>query len=364
MRKLSLSMALAFGLASTLSAQAPMPWTSEIGVKLNYTVTTINDQDVTTIGIPSAAGLAGVGGVAGLYGVIPVGGKFAVEPSLGLQDLGIAGTNATTANVAARLLYSAWRGLYIGAGPSVALYKQDGDQETILGGQVGVGYRFHLTGSLQGRAEVYYETQEKSDLVLGGEDASSIGLQLGLGFTPGAEPARRGRGDNGMWGWAMGLQGGYAHTSGDGFELTSLSLPGAQNAISLVGGGFPLPGVAPLFVQIPVSERIALEPSVGYSSVKIESGGKLSSYSLGLRADYAFNRTFYAALSGDYTGFGGDLDIDATTGFGVAAGVRFPLVAGLNGRTELSWRDLHGDDGFIGDYTVTGLTFAVTAPIK
>jgi hypothetical protein len=134
--------------------------------------------------------------------------------------------------------------------------------------------------------------------------------------------------------------------------------------VAFVGGAFPLPGVAPLFVQIPVSERIALEPSVSFSSFDLDGSGKVSAYALGLRADYAFNKTLYVAVSGDYLGYGGDLDIDASTGFGVAAGFRYPLVMGLSGRTEFSWRDFSADDNFIGDFTVTGITFAVTAPIK
>jgi hypothetical protein len=364
MRKLVLSLGLLAGVASTAAAQQPMPWASEIGITLNYTMSSAGDADFTTIGIPSGNGIAGLGGIGGVYGVFPVNGRFAIEPSLGFQDIS-AGTTVTSANASVRVLYSAWRGLYVGAGPTLALFRIGGDQTSAFGAQVGVGYRKQLSGALQGRAELYYAYQGEHDLVPD-ETTTSMGLMIGLGLVPSAVPSARRGEAQGLWQWAMGIQGGYAHVSADGGDLTSFALPGGQQSILATGGAQPLPGVAPIFVQIPVGERFALEPSVGYSSIDVDGSTNVSAYALGLRANYAFNKTLYAAVSGDYQGFGGDLDIDGTTGFGVAGGVRFPLVMGLNGRTEISWRKFSADAAsFTGEeYTITGLTFAVTAPIK
>lgn len=360
MRKLIISAVLAAGSVGTLSAQA-MPWVNEIGLNLNYTVATVDDQDVTMIGFPSGTSYIGLGGVGALYGVIPINARFAVEPSLGATDQSIVGTSLTTVNFGGRLLYSAWRGLYVGAGPSLELFKTNGQQYSTWGFNVGVGYRTHLTGSLTGRAEVYYESMGEHEY-FGNETSTAMGLKIGLGLTPSAAPTGRRMGNDAMWPLAIGFQGGYSHLSSDAGDISGFSLPGTENAI--VAGGLPLPGVAPLFVQIPVGERLALEPSLGYSSVDVDGSTKVSMQSLGVRALYAFNRHLYGGVSFDYVGYGGDLDIDATTGYGVAGGIRFPLLSGLTGRTELTFRKFSADDGFLGDFTNTAVSFAVSAPLK
>lgn len=363
MRKLVLTAVLSAAVAAPAMAQGPMDWKTEIGIKSNYSVTTIDEADITTIGLPGGNGLFGFGGVSSLYGVVPVGkSRFAVEPSLGLSDLGGDAVALTSANVSVRALFSAWRGLYVGAGPTMALLKQGGDQETVFGVNVGAGYRFPITGNLVGRGEVFYETTQESDII-GDNSASTYGLVLGLGLTPGdVERAGSANGDR-LWDMVFGIQSGYAHTSGDGFEVTALSFPGGQGSVN-VGAGVPLPGIAPIFAIIPVGNRFAVEPSLAYSSVDLDGSSKISTYAVGLRANYAFNKVLYAAVSGDYQGFGGDIDADASTGFGAAFGARFPIVGGFSGRTEVTWRDFSGDENFIGDYTVTGLSFAIMAPLK
>lgn len=361
MRKLVLTAVLASVVAVPAMAQKPMAWTPEIGIKSNYSVTTVNDQDITTIGLPGGNGIFGFGGVSGLYGVVPVSDAFAVEPSLGVADLSIGGNSITTANFSARLLYSAWRGLYVGAGPTMSLFRQSGSQESIFGVNAGVGYRFHITGNLVGRGEVFYEKTQKSDF-LGDESVSSYGAMLGLGLTPSAVEGSSAGQDGALWQWVFGLQSGYQHSSGDFGDYTSLNFPGSQGGIT--AGEAPLPGVAPMFVQIPVTKRVALEPSVAFSSIDFDGSGKVSTYAVGLRANYAVNKTLYAGVSGDYQGYGGDLDADATTGFGLEFGARFPIVSGFSGRTELSWRRFNGDENFIGDFDTTALSFAIMAPLK
>lgn len=363
MRKLVLSAVLASVLAVPAMAQKPMAWATEIGIKSNYSVTTIDETDITTIGLPGGGGLFGFGGVSSLYGVIPVSERFAVEPSLGLTDLGGDGGAFTTTNVSVRALFSAWRGLYVGAGPTMALLKQGGEQETVFGVNLGAGYRFPITGNLVGRGELFYEMTQESDII-GDNSASTYGLVLGLGITPKDVESSTAGQNAGLWQWAFGIQSGYSHISGDGFgDVNALSFPGGQGGINIAAGA-PLPGIAPIFVLIPVGKRFALEPSLSYSSIDLDGSSQVSTYAVGLRGNYAFNKTLYAGISADYQGYGGDIDADASTGFGAAFGARFPIVGGFSGRTELSWRDFSGDENFTGDYTITGLSFAIMAPLK
>ena len=366
MRKLSLSMALAAGLASTLSAQAPMPWRQEIGIRSTFGQLDVNDTKVTLIDLPAGSGVQGFGSNAGLYFVAPVGARFAIEPSLGLSDLSLGGASVTMIQTGARVLYSAWRGVYLAAGPNLRVIKANGQQEGVWGGQIAAGYRFNVGGAVSGRAEVFYESVGKGDNILT-ESSNTIGLAIGLGLGLGESAPRRGaRRADAMWDFALGVQGGYSHlTSKGNFDMTALSLPGGGSNIGLFG--FPITTVAPWFVQIPVGEKIALEPSVSYHRYDIEDGGNGAAYELGLRANYALDRRFYIGAGVEQQGLSGDdFDgVDGIFGAGVAAGIRYPLFAGLKGRTELTYRGFFaGDNSILDDYTVTGISFAVTAPLK
>lgn len=367
MRKLSLSMALAAGLASTLPAQAPMAWRQEIGIRSTFGQLDVNDTKVTLIDLPAGSGIEGYGSNAGLYFIAPVGSRFAIEPSLALSDVSLAGGTVTMVNVGGRVLYSAWRGVYLAAGPNLRVLKSDGSQEGAWGGQVAAGYRFHVGGAVAGRAEVFYESVGKGDDLLT-ESSNTIGLAIGLGLGLGENaPRRGGRANNGMWDFALGVQGGYTHMTAKGnFEMTALSLPGG--GANLGAFGVPLTTVAPWFVQIPVSDRLALEPSFSYHRYSIEDdGGNGAAYEVGLRANYALDRRFYVGVGVEQQGVSGDdFDgVDGVFGAGVAAGIRYPLFAGLKGRTELTYRGFFaGDNSILDDYTVTGISFAVTAPLK
>jgi hypothetical protein len=367
MRKLGLSLALLVGAAAPVAAQS-MPWKAEVGIRLNYTKTTINGTDITTAGMPSN-GFLSLGGVAGLYGVIPVNDKFAIEPAVGMYDVDFGGTPVTQGDMAVRVLYSVAGPFYVAAGPTLSFARISGTQSSVWGVQGAAGYRRHLSGALSGRAEVYVQKDGKSSLV-SDEKPSSWGLLVSLGITPGA-PMNRGGSATRLWTPMIGIQGGYSHltiTNG-GTDVSSFSVPGSSNMVLIAGSEAPLLAVAPIFAVIPIGERIAVEPSLAYSSYKIEGSGNGHALGLGVRANYAFNRTLYAGLSYDMTSYGGgsgsQLDgLDATTGAGVQAGVRFPLVSGFTGRTEISYRKLSADDTFIGDHTITTLSFALMAPLK
>jgi hypothetical protein len=363
MRKLGLALTLLVGAAAPAAAQQAKPWTPEIGIRSVFGQLDVDGTNVLLIDFPAGSGIEGFGGNAGLYGVIPVSDRFAIEPSFGLNDISALGTSITSLNAGARVLFSAFGPVYLAAGPSVSVFKIDGEESARWGGQVAAGYRFNVGGSVRARAELFY-TSVGEDEDFGFPESSEFGLAIALGMGIDGE-ARRASGEA-MWDLAVGTQGGYTHASFPGFaEITGFSLPGSHGEGSFFG--VPISQLAPWFVQIPVGNRIALEPSFSYHSFDVEDSNNASMYALGLRGNYAFNRTFYGALSAEMLGVGGDdFDgVDGVTGIGFAAGARFPLVGALQGRTEISYRTFTGgDDAFLPDHQVTGISFGVIAPLR
>lgn len=370
MRKLGLSLALLVGATASVAAQG-MPWRPEIGIKSTFGKVKLDDgTKLTMIDIPGGNGLTGYGGNASLYATFPVKSQWAVEPALGMNDLTFSGTNVEIVNASTRLMFSAFRGLYLGAGPAMALIKSDGVESTRWGFNAGVGYRFKVGGAVTGRAEVFYtNTGEDTDnsVQKSNEFGLAVGLGLGLRNERPARGASRGRSESRMWDWALGMQGGYAHISFPGqIEVTEFSLPGAGGEPAALAG-VPFQSISPWFVQIPIGDRFALEPSFGYHKFKQDGGGDLSTYTVGLRGDYAFNRTFYGALSADLAGVGGSLfsGADGMHAIGGALGARFPLVGPLQGRTEVVYKAYAGgNNAFLPDHQVHGISFGIFAPLK
>lgn len=366
MRKLSLSLALLVGSAGALAAQKPMPWNTEIGIRSSFAVTSIDETNISQIQFPSNGGVSGLGGGAALYAVFPVGARVAIEPGLGYSDASLPGIgNVVTMNAGARVLFSAWRGLYVGAGPIVSLLKADGEEDARFGANVAAGYRFPVGGLVTARAEVFYQTVGEGELLVT-ESSSDIGLAIGLGMGLGAPASSRAASDR-MWDLALGFQGGYTHVSAPGAgDLSSFNFPGGGSALTLFGS--PVPSVSPWFVVIPVGQRFAVEPSFSYSSFSVENdAGSGTSYSLGVKGNYAFNKTVYAGLSAEYSGMGGDSfdGVDGTTGVGVQTGLRFPLIGGIQGRVEANYRTfMGGENSILGDFQAFGTTFGITAPLK
>jgi hypothetical protein len=366
MRKLALALSFLAGAASPAFAQAPMPWNTELGIRATIGQTDVDGTGLTTIQLPAGGGYQGFGSGSALYAVFPVGGgRLAIEPAFSYSDVSL-GTNIVQMNAAGRLMISAWRGLYIGVGPTVTLVKADGDEEARFGMNVGAGWRFPVGGVVTGRAEAFYESVQEGES-FAPVSSSTIGLSLGLGMAFGDRPTSGNAANDALWELALGIQGGYNHMSDPGnFDLAGFTLPGSGSNLGLAG--FPVQAVNPWFVVIPVGRAFAVEPSFSYQSYSIEDdAGSGSAYSIGVKGNYAFNRTVYAGLSAEYAGFGGDdFDgVDGTTGVGAQVGLRFPLIERLRGRLEMNYRTFSGgDNSLVGDYQAYGFNFGVTAPLN
>jgi hypothetical protein len=366
MRKLALALSFVVGAASPALAQAPMPWRTELGIRATIGQTDVDGTGLTTIQFPAGGGYQGFGSGSAIYAVFPVGGgRLAIEPSFSYTDVSV-GTNIVGMNAGGRIMISAWRGLYFGAGPVVALIKAGGEEEARFGLNAGAGWRLPIGGVVTGRAEVFYEGLQEGE-TFAAVSSSTLGLSLGLGMAfDNAGPTSGNAANDALWELALGIQGGYNHMSAPGqFDLAGFTLPGGGSNLGLAG--FPVQAVNPWFVVIPVGRAFAVEPSFSYSSYSVEDAENGSAYNVGVKGNYAFNRTVYAGLSAEYGGFGGDdFDgVDGATGVGAQVGLRFPLVERLRGRLEMNYRTFSaGDNHPIGDYQAFGFNFGVTAPLK
>ena len=364
MRKLGLSLVLIAGAAAPVAAQ--QMWQPEIGIRAGWT--RLKDPNSSThidgLDFPMTGGFTATNNASGLYGVIPVKGRFAIQPSFGLLNFSNSGGGVvTTLSTGVRLNVAIASGLYVAAGPTMYVFKQDGNEDTQGGIEAAVGYRRAVGGRLHGSVEGFYEKREKSEAL---PKLNAYGLRLGMGYSLTDRMMRRAasRSDR-MWSPSIGIQGGWSLASfpGGNGDVTSFTLPFMGQ--SVLGGSFVVPGPSALSVLLPVGKKLAIEPSVDYHRVKVStSSSALTTYQLGARVNYAFNRTAYAGLGAEYTGLSASGVNDGShLGAVVAAGLRFPLVNGLMGRTELNYRVVDGDDA-LPSGQVTSFVFGVMLPLN
>jgi hypothetical protein len=115
-----------------------------------------------------------------LFAILPIGNRWAVEPSFDLHHVGGNGlTKVTALTAGARLDYAVRGGWYAGAGGQLAYVNPaTGSSGSILGATLAWGYRFHLAGALGGRFETSYTMSAKNDN-LGTPPINTLGLLFG-----------------------------------------------------------------------------------------------------------------------------------------------------------------------------------------
>ncbi len=170
-----------------------------------------------------------------------------------------------------------------------------------------------------------------------------IALLVGVATTPQAQSA---------WQTEIGIQGGYSRLkpagTGTNDQVDNFDIPGVTNNAN--GASYNA-----LFFVLPWKNKIALEPSVSFSSL----AGLLTQTSVGLRADYALGRKAYAAggaLMG-YTAGGGSTDYQL--GLQAAVGYRLRVTGRLNGRIEANWITTKGTDQ-VGPANAYSLLFGIS----
>ena len=364
MRKLGLTLAMVAGAVAPLAAQGM--WKPEIGIRAGFTRfdDPNSDSHIDMIDIPGVGGFgAGASNQSSLYGIVPMGGSLALQPSFGFYNVSVTGTTITAISAGARLNYAFTSSFYAGAGVNAYVLKSDGVEDTQGALEGAVGYRRPFGSNFRGSAEVFYEKREKSEAL---PELNAFGVRLGMGYAFGGETGGRrsgGRSAESMWKTSIGLQGGWSLVSmPDVMDFTTFALPFAGQ--SAVAGSFIAPGPSALSVLFPVGEKMAFEPSLDVHSYKPDGSDRVTTYQLGARMNYAFNRSAYGAFGVEYSGVSANgVDDGSRLGALVAAGFRFPLTAGLSGRTELNYRVFDGND-ILPSGQATSFVFGLLVPVN
>lgn len=133
-----------------------------------------------------------------------------------------------------------------------------------------------------------------------------------------------------LWHPEIGVQGGFVRIQASGTGAS----PADVFEFPTMGYLIPLISYAPVFVTIPVTDRVALEPTVSFAQVS--SAGDVTTVRVGLRGNYAFTPHLYAGLGGvvNYASSGSD---QFQLGAQIGAGYRFGLGPRLDGRVEADW---------------------------
>jgi hypothetical protein len=367
MRKLGLTLAL---LSGTVIPAAAQSWQPEIGIRAGFTRFDDPNSDAfyDVIDLPMVGGFSATNNPSGLYAIIPMKGRMAIQPTFGFYNLSATGLTLTGISAGARLNFAITPAFYVAAGPNVYIIKQSGTEDTQGAIEGAVGYRRAFGEHFRGSLEAYYEKREQSELL---PEFNLMGLRVGMGYAlaGGAPRGRTGRpaaaANNAMWRKSVTLSGGWTLASFPGSgDITTFTLPFAGQVA--VGGSVIAPGPSAFSMIFPMGEKMALEPSLDVHRFKIDGSDPVTTWQVGARLNYAFNRSAYLAGGVEFSGVSLDgLDDGSRMGGLVAGGFRFPLVAGLMGRTELNYRVFDGNDvptvGASGQ--ATSFVFGVIAPI-
>jgi Outer membrane protein beta-barrel domain len=131
-------------------------------------------NDLTTLGVVDPA-------PPSLFAVLPIGARWAVEPSFDLHRMsGQGAPDVTGVTAGLRLDYAVHGGWYAAAGGQLAsISPPTGSSATILGATLAWGYHFHLAGALGSRFEASYTMSGKNS-DLGVPPVNTFGLLAGL----------------------------------------------------------------------------------------------------------------------------------------------------------------------------------------
>lgn len=170
------------------------------------------------------------------------------------------------------------------------------------------------------------------------------------------------------WQLAIGTSAGFVdvHIVRGPGDITALMFPGWGSGLA-GAAGIPIATIPSLYMTIPVSPKMALEPTLDIHRAQSNGPSTLFASDLGARLDYAFGqRGFYGAaglnvLAIKQTG----APTFAQIGVGLAGGYRFHLSGAWGGRFEISHTIMskHKTAG-IPPMTVTALSFGATVALR
>jgi hypothetical protein len=355
----------------TAAAQAQRAWQSEIGIQGGFVrikpAGTGRSDQIDAFAVPGANYVLGLLTHGVVYAIIPWSNKVAVEPSIVFSQLNANGT-ANTGRLGLRADYALTPKFYAAAGGALLYIDAGGQHAKSLGVHAAVGYRMHLSGSLNSRVELNWTSTHKTDNLnpfIGYGALFGVSTRLGGGASS-APASRRGAAPARAWQPVFGIAGGYlsSHTVGGG-DVNGIAIPALGGSITGIGGGSYLGNPPTMFVIVPVGTKLAVEP--GLDIVRVQQPGPSTGFSANMsgRLDYAVKGRWYAAAGGslDYiknTGVSGG----AVPGANVAWGYRFPFKGTWGGRVELNYSMFAKDTKLaVRPQNVFGVMMGVTTPL-
>ena len=155
------------------------------------------------------------------------------------------------------------------------------------------------------------------------------------------------------WQTQLGLQGGFVRVkpagTGRNDRTDAFLAPGFN-----LGPAFPAPNS--LYLIVPVSPKVALEPS--FAGAFLATGTSASVFQAGLRVDYAIASGLYGA-GGALLGHISDVGYEA--GLQFAGGYRFHLTGPVQARLEANVQTWKGKSHLINPIDTYGLLFGISA---
>ena len=358
-------------LVATLSgtaanAAAQRGWQPEVGIRGGFTRAVTAGAGAAPTDVISVPGF-NLGPVlplpAGLYAVIPWSKGLAIETDVAASQLSV-GATGTLFSLGVRGDFALTRNVYAAAGGSVAYSNGVFRNDTQFGVQAAVGYRCAITAGVNGHIEVrtaFWRDAENFGPV------DEYSLLLGVGATSGRRrvAATRPSHPDDAWATSIGVAGGYANVKliGGG-SLIALAFPGYGSGLGSVF--VPEVAVPPtIFMILPLSSRIALEPAVDIHRFQ-ENGQTSFSGNFAARIDYAIRGGWYGGAGGNlhYLKSTG-IAAFARTGVNLGWGYRFGVPTSLGGRIEMNYTMFAKNSTFgIKPANTFGLMAGVTAPLK
>ena len=191
---------LLFGLSTPLSESrgtsarrgaAPMApsgaWRPSFGLSAGYSDIHLDGgPDITVVSFPgsgstSVAGIIGAPSAPSIFGIFPLNGRWALEVGLDAENLRLGNGTIASFQLAPRADLAFGNHWYGALGPNVHFVRSTGKLEGQSGIGAAWGYRFHLSGALDGRFEASYGVNAKRRSSFGvGVPSTVFGLNFGM----------------------------------------------------------------------------------------------------------------------------------------------------------------------------------------
>ncbi len=320
---------------AVVNAQRPQrSWSPELGVQGGFSrfkasgTGRADQADFFDVPGFTLVPLVPASGATALYAIIPVHGKLALEPSFATSQLeGGTGNGLTLVTAGLRGDYALTRKVYAAVGATLGFVETAGQHETQLGVEAAVGYRLHLAGRLNGRLEANWQSTKNAKLLP-------------------------------PWNTYSVLFGISSRVTSGAADLSSPAAQARRRAPTL-------------YVIVPVSTRLALEPGVDFHRTQFTNITVFSSNLAG-RLDYAVSGGWYAgagvnlhfikATKGTFT----DTSKTALSvpGANLGWGYRFHLSGELAGRVEINYTMFKQNSDLSQATNTVGLMVGAAMPLN